>query len=213
MPFPKNLVADNGMQRPIAQGDVVPCMDRLPTVNTTVTTYAVPIAEFLTTIRNRSAATVCNDVLPDAAALISNTGPLQNGMSWRQKVRNAGAAAITHTVTANTGVTVTEGVVNATSVKELLVTITNGTPQATIVNVSSTNANADITGLSQAQTDLLSVGMVQVSAVSGQQGNTIIGITPGSKITMSGNSNATASGLTFVFYPTYKVEGLGQGLL
>jgi len=213
MPLPRTLVLDQGIQRPQGYGDVVSTAEPFPVVDTTVGTYNIPVNRFVATLQNRSAATVCNDVLPDSTSLIAAMGPVALNTTFRHKLLNAGAAAITVTATANTGVTVASPTVNAGSVKDFLVTLTNTTPATALVNVSSTNASPTITNVSQAMTDAVSVGMKVSNNILGLQGTTIIGIVPGVSITFSANANATSANQTINLIPTYTVQGLGQGLV
>jgi hypothetical protein len=73
------------------------------------------------------------------------------GATWRLAYINNVAFALTLTAP-DTSVVVTSPTVNASSVKEVLVTIVNGTPQQQIGNCSTTNGSAVVTGMSAAQT-------------------------------------------------------------
>lgn len=213
MPFPRMMVMDQGIQRPEQFGDVVPSCEPFPASVTTVT-YAVTAATLLAAFQNRAPAGNSADTLPTAAALIAAAStPVANNTTWRQKVVNTGAGIITVTAPANAGVTVALPTINAGSVKEFLMTVTNGTPATSIINVSSTNASPTVTGLTQAQTDAISVGMVVTNAILNLQGQTVIGIVPGVSVTFSGNANATSTGNTINLSPTYTVQGVGQGLV
>jgi hypothetical protein len=72
----------------------------------------------------------------------------------RLKYINNVAFALTLTAP-DTSVVVTSPTVNASSVKEVLITIVNGTPQQQIGNCSTTNGSAVVTGMSAAQTSAL----------------------------------------------------------
>jgi hypothetical protein len=119
----------------------------------------------------------------------------------------------TLTATANTGITVTNPITNASSVKKFLVTIQNGTPARTVAAASGTNASPILTGLTDAEVAALTPGMIVLNAVSGLQGTTIIGVNIAARsVTMSGNANATAI-IAPQFSPRVSFYGLGQGLL
>jgi len=118
----------------------------------------------------------------------------------------------TLTATAHTGMTVTSGIVNTASVKDFLVTVTNGTPAQTY-NVASTSGSAVLTGLTGAQTATLSVGMVVTTSALGLQDATIISVQPGTGVTMSTTANATATSTSLQFSPTMTFVGIGQGLV
>jgi hypothetical protein len=213
----KAVIYDGGMQRQISVGDIMSTSEpAVPATDTTNTTLSYTAANLLATpVYVRTPAGVSTDTFPTADALttalhnINGVVGVPVDFSFRWRVINLSANLLTGAVTANTGVTMTRGNVLASSTKDFLVRITNGTPLSTVTNITSTNASAVLSGFTSAQLATLSIGQVVTNAVSGQQGNTIIGInlTAGT-VTMSGNSNATASALTFTFSPTYTITGL-----
>lgn len=221
--FVKPVIYDGGMQRQMNVGDILSQVEPpIPATDTTNTTLAVTPAMLLnSTCYVRNPAGVSTDTFPTADALISamlagsGSVGVSRGFSFRWKLINLSANVITTAVTANTGATLVRGTVaagaagSAAGTKEFLVQITNGTPLQSCTGISSTNASAVLSGFTAAQLSALSVGQVVTNAVSAQQGNTIIGInqTAGT-VTMSGNSDATASALTFTFSPTYTITGL-----
>jgi hypothetical protein len=140
---------------------------------------------------------------------MGSSGGVQTGLSFRIRYINTVAQAMT--LAAGTGVTLGSNVnVSASSTKEYLVTITNGTPVQTFV--ANTNTSTAITGMSQAQTNQLSVGML-VSGTGVQSGSLITAITPGVGVTLSLATTATATGVTLTFSPTVRIDSLGQTLL
>lgn len=213
----KNMVWDGSQQRPMQVGDVRGEGEVIPaTISTTAITISGQQLSSGFILRNPGAAGT--DTIDTAANLIaaiaSGIGSIgvQPGTTWRCTWIVSTANAVTVQATANTGVTVTNGTVNASSVKEFLCTVVNGTPAQTFA-VNSTNTSAVLTGLTAAQTALLSVGMVVTNAALGLQGQTIISIQPGAGVTMSGNANSTAVGTALTFSPVVTVYGIGQKLL
>jgi len=213
----KPMVLDGSFARQVMRGDVVAGAEVIPV---TIATNAITVtaANIITGIIQRTTTGGGTDTIDSAANLVAGFqgayGPIENGTTFRCKWIQNAAFAITVQATANTGVTVTSGTVNASSVKEYLVTVVNGTPTQTFACVTA-NGSAILTGLSAAQTALLSPGMIVTNAVANLQGQTIISVQPGTGVTMSGNANATnaAPGVAVTFSPQVTLVGLGQGLL
>lgn len=217
MSIVKPVIYDNGLQRPIAKGDTEVSGNYIPA---TVVTTAITVTGTQLTGRYilRNPAAPATDTIDTAANIIAaiNGGvggiPVPKGLSFLATWIVTTANALTVAATANTGVTVTRGTVNASSAKEFLVTVTNGTPAQTLV-CNTTNASAVITGMSLAQTSRLSVGMVVTNAVAGCQGYTIISVQAGVGVTLSGTASSTNTAVSFNFSPTITVEGVSQGLI
>lgn len=217
MSIVRTVVNDiSGLPRSIGPGDVLLGGDIFPA---TIATNAINITgqQLGSGFIQRTTTGAGTDTIDTAAnviAALGGTSGLTPGLTWRIRwVQNA-AFAITVQATANTGVTVSSGTVNASSVKEFLVSVVNGTPARTVLALT-TNASAVLTGLSSADLAALSPGMVVTNAVAGQQGNTILAVnlTAGT-VTMSGNSNATnTTPVSINFSPVITVQGIGQGLL
>lgn len=214
--FARPLVSDGGLNRQLNVGDLVSTQEPpIPATDTTNTTLSYTPAMMLVNTYVRNPAGVSTDTFPTADALISalsqgaGLNGLQNGMSFRWRILNLSANLLTGAVTANTGATMVRGNVLASTTKDFLIQITNGTPLNTAINISSTNASAVLSGFTAAQLALLSQGQVVTNAIAGQQGNTILGINyAAGTVTMSGNSNTTAAGQSFTFSPTYTITGL-----
>lgn len=213
----KSMIWDGSQIRAVQQGDTVAGAEVIPpTISTAAITVTGAQLQSGFILRNPGGAgtdtidTAANIINAIAAGIGSNG--VQPGTTWRCTWIVSTAQAVTVQATANTGVTVTNGAINASSVKEFLITVTNGTPAQTFA-VNSTNGSAVVTGLSAAQTALLSVGMVVTNAALGLQGQTIISVQPGVGVTLSGNANATAVGTALTFSPTISVYGIGQKLL
>lgn len=213
----KAVIYDGGLQRTIETGDILATSEPvIPATDTTNTTLSYTAGNLLnSSVYVRNPAGVSTDTFPTADALVTALANI-NGIvgiprlfSFRWRVINLSANLLTGAVTANTGVTMVRGNVLASTTKDFLIQITNGTPLQICTNISSTNANAVLTGFTDAQIKALSIGQVVTNVVAGQQGNTIIGINAANNsVTMSGNSNTTASGLSFTFSPTYTITGL-----
>ena len=215
----KSLISDGANSRPIAQGDTLCGGEVIPATNATagITVTAAMLAGGLVL---RSGAGAMTDTIDTAANIIAGlsaglgTSGIQNGTSWHANWIVTTAQTCTLTATANTGIIVNRGAIAASSAKEFLVTIVNGTPAQTL-NATTVNANAVLSGLTAAQCALLSVGMIVTNVQAGQQGNTIIAVNgPAGTVTMSGNSNATnATPVSFTFSPVVQIDGIKQGAI
>jgi hypothetical protein len=213
----KPVVYDNSLQRQIARGDVLAGAEIIPA---TIATNAITItgAQLSAGFISRSPTGAATDTIDSAANILNavngglNIG-IQSGTTFRVRWLVSTAFATAVAATANTGVTVTNGAIAASSWKDFLVTVVNGTPAYTDT-AFTTNASAVLTGMSLDDTSKLSVGMVVTNAVSGLQGATILSVQPGVGVTMSGNANATSGVKVAVsFSPVIKVDGIGQGLV
>lgn len=209
----KPVVYDGQMQRVFMQGDISANEIKPGATDTTNTNLAITALILLNRYIVRNPAGVSNENLDTAANLVlgfaaaSNGGQIQSGTSFRVRWINLSINALTLVAAAFSGVTLVRGAVAASSTKDFIVTVTNGTPAA-VFAATTTNASAVIV-VTPAQAAFLSIGMVVTNAVVGQQGSTIIGIN-GGNITLSANSNATtaAPGIAFNFSPTVAIDGL-----
>jgi hypothetical protein len=140
---------------------------------------------------------------------VGGAGGIQPGTTWRLRYINTVAFAMT--LAAGAGVTiVANGNVNPSSVKDYLITITNGTP--TQVFTCNTNTSTSVTGMSQSQTNQLSVGMAVTG--SGVAANSVItAVIPGVGVTLNNATTTTVVNNSLTFTPTISIEGIGQGLL
>jgi hypothetical protein len=205
----KPMVNDAAFPRRAAQGDLMGLAEIVATL-ATVGAGALTGALLASNILSRTGpAGAVADTVDTASNIINAVGNGATGDTWRLRYINNVAFAIT--VTGVTGVTVTNGVVNASSVKDFLLTLTCATPQAVVVG-NTTNASAVVTGLTAAQTATLGVGQL-VSGTSISGGTTILSIQPGVGFTMSANATATGVNVALTANPTVSILGLGQGLL
>lgn len=222
----KGVVYDGGLQRPALPGDVAAWAEIIAALTTvgagTLTAPLLlsgiinrtgPVAGYIDTTdtaANIIAAMVSNYNYQSTALTGVSSGvaaPL--GMSVRLRIINT--VAFANTMAAGTGVTLVNGTINASSVKEYLLQVTNGTPQQ-VFAANQTNASAVITGLSQFQTSQLSVGML-VTGTNIPASTTVISIQTGIGVTLSANATATLALNALTFAPTVTMTGLGQGLL
>lgn len=211
------VVYDGFAQRQLGQGDVLGGGEVIPA---TVVTTAITVTgdQLANGIILRNPAAGATDTLDSAANILAavsagmGTFGLPNGLSWRVRWIVTTAQTTTVQATANTGVTVTRGSISASSAKEFLFTVVNGTPAQTF-QATTVSGSAVLSGLTSAQCALLSVGMIVTNAVANLQGQTIIAINSTSgTVTMSGNANATnTTPVTVAFSPVVKLEGLQQG--
>lgn len=214
--FAKFFTRDSGMMRPILPGDILGAAEGAGSALTTVGAGTLTAAILATNIITRTGPTAGYTDTTDSAANIiaalagNNQGSLQTGDTFRLKYINTVAFAMT--LAAGTGVTL--GInpnVNASSVKEYLIRVTNPTPTATVVgNIDGTTAV--ITGLDLGETSLLSVGQL-VTGTGIPAATTIIGIVPGTSITLSANTTAAGNNIAITSSPTVSITSLGQGLL
>jgi hypothetical protein len=221
----KSVVYDGGLQRQVNPGDVVggaEVVGALATVGAGTLTAALLTGGILNRTGPTGAFTDTTDTAANIiAALVANypySTSAQNGLSsgvavqagLTFRLRYINTVAFAMTLSAGSGVTITaNGNVSASSVKDYLLTVTNGTPSQ-VFAVSQTNGSAIITGMTQFQTSQLSVGMT--ASGSGLSG-TIISIQPGVGVTLSANASSTLTLNAATFSPSVSIIGLGQGLL
>lgn len=211
------LVYDGGLQRRFALGDILAGAEpAIPATDTTNTALAYTPAMLLnSSVYVRNPAGVSTDTFPSAdiliAAISGGMGAVgvTQGLSFRWRVINLSANLLTGAVTANTGATMVRGNVLASSTKDFLIQVTNGTPLLSAINITTVNASAVTTGWTATQLAAISVGQIVTNAVANLQGTTIISInTAAGSVTFSGNANASASTNTITVSPTYTITGL-----
>ena len=209
-----SVIYDGAFQRRIQRGDTLAGAEVIPA---TIATNAITITgtQLASGLIQRTTTGAGTDTIDTAVNIINaingGTGrPLQAGTTWRVSWVQTAAFTVTLEATANTGVSLVRPTVNASSSKEFLVTVVNGTPGATVV-ADTTSGSPVITGMNTEETVLLSAGMVVTNAVAGLQGSTILSVNPGVGITLSGNASSTASNVAINFSPIIKIEGIRQG--
>jgi hypothetical protein len=217
------IVVDNLMQRAVSPGDVLIGGEQINSL-TTVGAGTITGAMLVSGILNRtgptagytdttdSAQNIINSILANTYIATGANTPLgvPTGTTFRLSYINSVAFAMT--LAAGTGVTLGANVnVSASSVKDYLVTVTNGTPTQ-VYAATTTNGSAVITGLNASQTQNLSVGQA-VTGTGIAANSVIVSVQPGVGVTL--NNNATASGtlVALTFSPTVRIDSLGQKLL
>lgn len=212
MSFAKYFFRDAAMARVIQQGDIQAGAEIVATL-TTVGAGALTGALLANNILSRTGPVgAVADTVDTANNILTAVTSLgytpQVGDTWRLRYINNVAFAIT--ITGVTGVTVTNGIVNASSVKDFLLTFTNATPTAVKATATTTNASAVVTGITD--TTGIAVGQL-VSGTGISAATTVISVQPGVGVTLSANATATNTNVTLTFAPTATILGLGQGLL
>jgi len=217
----KALTRDNAMFRVANPGDTLATQES-PFAITTVGNGTLAAASLLASIINRTGPTAAYTDTTDTAAnlmlalsipvspvgLVTTASPLvQVGDTWR--LRYVNTVAFAATIAGGTGVTVTYPTVNASSVKDFLLTCTAGGEQTT-ATVSQTNGSAVLTGMSLQQTQLLSIN--QTVTGSGLSG-IIISIQQGVGCTLSAAATSTLAINAATFSPSFTMAGIGQSLL
>lgn len=213
MSLTKALTRDAAMTRLTSQGDINGAAEVVSTL-TTVGAGSLTGAILATNILSRTgpvgAVADTTDTANNILLAVSASGYTpQAGDTWRLRYINNVAFAIT--VTGVTGVTVTNGIVNASSVKDFLITFTNATLQSIAVG-NSTNGSAILTGFDMGETSFISPGML-VSGTGIPGGTTVLSVQVATGVTLSANASATNSNIAFTFSPTVTILGIGQGLL
>lgn len=227
MSVSKPLIMDGNIPRLIAQGDVLAgaeIISALTTAGAGILTGALLVSGI---INRTGPAGVFNDTTDSAANIvnallgsqnfqtsavtgISGGVAVQSGTTVRLRILNT--VAFAETLVAGVGVTLAGNTVNAaSSFRDYLIQVTNGTPTQTFA-ANQTNASAVITGLNQFQTSQLSVGML-VTGTSIPAAATIIGIQPGIGVTLSAAATATLALNALTFSPTVTIQGLGGGAI
>lgn len=211
-------VFDGSTQRPTAQGDV-PNNAEIQNAIANAAGVTWSAANVVGTLLLRSGAAGVSDTTPDSSTWINgllanaylgsgaNTSlGVQVGTTYRLRVISTNTGTLT--IVAGTGVTLA-GVTTIVTVfcRDYLVTVLNGTPPQTFA-VTTTNASAVITGMSAAQTSLLTPGM-GVSGTGIQAGSTILSVQPGVGVTLSLTTTATGSLVAVAFIPRIEFRGLG----
>ena len=213
----KPVIYDGNLARQLVQGDLMCAGEVINNALTTVGSGTILGSMLATGILNRTgpagAFTDTTDTAGNIIAAIfggiNNTG-LQNGTTFRLTYINSVAFAAT--LAAGTGVTLGANTgIAASSVKDYLVTVTNGTPLSVQI-ANQTNASAVITGMTQAQTNTVAVGQL-VTGTNIPAAATVISIQSGIGVTLSAAATASITSNALTFSPTLRIDSLGQKLL
>lgn len=146
------------------------------------------------------------DTLETANNLMLAAPHLSVGDTFEFLVRNTVAFANTVAVAEGAELSGSNTAIAASLVRRYLVTVLANRTRQTFM-ASTTNASPTVTGLTQAQCDLLQAGM-GVSGTGISAGTTIVGINSlTGTITLSANATATGTP-ALTFFPRYNVKGL-----
>lgn len=219
MSLVKPNVYDGPVQRQVNLGDVVGGAEQIPATsasNALTVTGAMLASSFIQSTETANATYTLDTAANILAALNNGLGNIgiQPGTTFRLRHINNAAFTVTYASTANTGTSVALPVVNASSVKDFLLTIVNGTAAQTFA-ATTTNGNNVVGGFTSAQLSLLTTGMIITSASAGLQGTTItsINITGGTITTLANATSTNVTPIAFTFSPVISLSGIGQGLL
>lgn len=215
MSLVKPLVKDNGFQRGVNIGDIVAggeVIGALATIGNGALTAALLTGY---SILSRTGPTGAYADTTDTAtniiaALAVNAQTPMPGTTFRQRILNT--VAYINTYTAGTGVTLAGTTdIAASSWRDYLIALTNTTP-VSIVAAATTNGSKVITGMTDAQTALVSPGQLVTGTGIGASAK-VVSVQPGIGVTTDVNSTATASLVAVTFSPTVTITGLGGGLV
>ncbi len=214
MSLAKPLIFSGGFERPVGQGDLMGAGEIIATL-TTAGAGTLTGALLSNNILNRTGPTGAYIDTTDTAtniinALSDNGNRVSQGTSYRLRYLNSVAYAMT--LAAGTGVTLAgTTTVAASSVKDYLVQVTNGSPQK-VYAATVDGSTAVITGMTQDQTSNLSIGMA-VTGTGIAASSVVIGIQVGVGVTLNNNTTAAGTNVALTFSPTVTITGLGQGTL
>lgn len=215
----KSLIVDGNFNRQIQPGDTLAAAEQFPATlvaNAVTVLAAMLLGGFIQSTETANATYTLDTAANIISALTAGPGltGIQPGTTWRLRHVNNAAFTVTYAVTANTGMSVALPTVNASSVKDFLLTVINGTPPVTTAG-TTVNTSAIVSGIPTAALANVTVGMIVTNAVAGLQGTTVIGVNAAAgTITFSGNANATnAVAVAISLSPVISVQGIGQGLL
>lgn len=210
-----------GLMRDAAAGDVLNTQEVIQT-ETTAGAATLSSSKLITGLLVRTGPGIAfNDTLPSASDLLTallgngsyvaagaiSPAGINPGASFRFTYYNG--VAFVATLVAGTGITLAGSTaVAASSARTYLITCLNGTPAQTFAG-TTTNGSAVVTGLSAAQTSLLSPGML-VTGTGVPAAATVLSVQPGVGITLSANATATGSLVALAFTPRFEVRGLFQ---
>jgi hypothetical protein len=218
------MVYDNGQVRQQVLGDLTLGTERITTVNNAAG-QTITGDQILSGIINRtgptaaytdtfdSAANIINAILAlgyRGTATLSPRG-LDAGITFRVKFINSVAFAATIAAGLNVTLGANVNAIAASSVKDLLITVTNGTLPANETG-NTVTGSAIIRGMTQDETKDVTVGMV-ITGTGIPASTTVVSVQSGIGVTMSANATATGNDIALNFSPTVRIDSLGQSLL
>lgn len=207
-------IDENGFKRKLGVGDVVGGGEVIGTLTTAGdgTLTAALMTGF--SILSRTGPTGAYNDTTDTAANIINALAVnyqQPSPGTTYRWRHLNTVAFIATMVAGTGVTLA-GVtaVAASSYRDYLITLTNTTPTQ-VFAATVDGSTKVITGMTAAQTALLSVGMA-VTGTGIAASSVIQSIQPGVGVTVNNNTTAAGTLVALTFSPTVTITGIGGGL-
>ena len=211
----KPIVMDGRFERLAAHGDVIGGAETLANSTLANASNGVLPASVITSgfcIRSGPGTpfTDTTDTATDIiGALSTGIGSTCASPGDTFRFRYTNTVAFAATIAAGTGVTLgtlpTPNVA-ASSFKDYIVTLTNTTPVST-VSGNTTNASTVITGMTQAQTAAVSVGMA-VTGTGVGAGAVVTSIQTGVGVNVSVASTATATNVALTFSPTVRMDAI-----
>lgn len=207
------IALDSGQARDLNPGDLyVEGMNASVATDTTNTNLTITAAMLLAGLLVRNPAGVSNENYDTAANIVAAMGSgvaIAPGTQFKYRVVNLSANLLTGVFAANTGLVGVRGNVLASTTKDFMCTITNGTPAVGCVG-TTVNASPVITvGVAVAAT--ITPGMIVTNAAAGTQGFLVLGVNiAAGTVTLNGNATSTntAPGITFQFSPVVTITGL-----
>lgn len=201
---------DSGMNnvRQQGPGDVVMAQEQVVAI-TTVGNGVISAAGMMAGIIDRSGPTgAYGDTLAVADDLMAANPNLSIGDTFKFTFRNTVAFANTVAVAEGAELSGSNTAVAASKVRDYLVTIL-ATKRKNVAYVSSTNANAVLTGFTDDQIKAIEPGM-GVSGTNMPASGTVIGVNALAKtVTLSGTATGTGT-QAVTFFPRYNVKGLSS---
>lgn len=213
MSLVKPVVYDSIFQRQMNIGDI-PAAAELTGTLTTAGAGTLTGAILANSILSRSgpggAVSDTTDTAANIITAVSSNGVPAPGTTWRLRYINTVAFIMTIVAGANVTLSGTTAVA-ASSYRDFLITLTNTTPQQ-VFAATVDGSTKVITGMTQAQTSALSVGMA-VSGTGIAASSTIQSIQPGTGVTLNNNTTVAGTNVALTFNPTVTVQGIGGGLI
>lgn len=220
MSLVNSYVSDLGILRARMPGDLIATNELIAAGPVTVGNGTLLAANFAAGIITRTgptagytdttdtAANICAAIA--ASAGLPAIGSIMPGATFRFRLINSVAFLLT--MAAGVGVTLGSNVnVAASSVKEYLISILNGTPLS-VQAATLDGTTAVITGMTQRQTDQVSAGQL-VSGTGITAGTTVLSVQSGTGVTLSAVTTAAGSAVQVTFSPRLRIDSLGQMLL
>lgn len=220
----KPSVYNGALQRQAQAGDIITGTETRQTLSTagagTITAAQITGGILVRTGPSAGFTDTTETAAQIIAALLANQQFLGTGAITPQgidrgltlRLRYLNTVAYAATLAAGTGVDLVGNTgVNASSVKDFLLTIKNGTPQQ-VLAANTTSASTSIGGLTAAQLQNITPGML-VSGTGIPGLATVASANLNGNLVLSTAATATGSAVALTFNPNVELLGLGQGTL